>query len=489
MKLFAFMTITRGAQRMLIAALATTLLGIYAIAWMAPGIGLFNEDAAYLVAARSLAAGRGAQTNDPPLFPLLLALFTLVSEQTQWLKLLPLACTFGWLALTWKLLCKMGASNPGALLLVAMTAASPTVVFNGTNLLSEPLFALLLTAALLFLLQDRPVAAGVFAGLATLTEPMGVALIATCIVTLATRRRFRQAILFTAPAIMLAAPWFGWVLAQTNQGSYYRLNILTSLNANEKLVVLANNMLFLLQSPFALMTGIVSMYAVAATVALFIWALVRRRHLLPDLFLAIYCLILLCWASPPQRAIGPVLPLVLWILWRAFHNLRIHEALAACIVILLVLALATDFGRLPATRRLGQFATSNAPPSDWRQMQRVFGYIREKTPADAVIMANLDSAFYLNTGRKTIRGFTPDNYRLFYGPPRPVATPDGLSSAIMTAGVGYVALTPDRDFAEAPAYRHAVEALERGGMLEPVSVPGLSRDYRLLRTVSFSLRR
>ena len=49
--------------------------------------------------------------------------------------------------------------------------------------------------------------------------------------------------------------------------------------------------------------------------------------------------------------------------------------------------------------------------------------------------------------------------------------------------MGYVALTPDRDFAESPAYHHAVEALERGGILEPVPVPGVTADYRLLRVV------
>ena len=49
--------------------------------------------------------------------------------------------------------------------------------------------------------------------------------------------------------------------------------------------------------------------------------------------------------------------------------------------------------------------------------------------------------------------------------------------------MSYVALTPDRDFAESPAYHRAVEALERGGVLEAVAMPGVSGEYRLLRTV------
>ena len=110
-------------------------------------------------------------------------------------------------------------------------------------------------------------------------------------------------------------------------------------------------------------------------------------------------------------------------------------------------------------------------------MQLLFGYIREHTPPDAVILANLDPVFYLNTGRKAIRGFFPDGYKLYYVPSNSVITPDQLEGEIRRNGVGYVALTPDRDFAEAPAYHRAVEALERGGMLEPARHP--RRRFRL----------
>jgi hypothetical protein len=48
-------------------------------------------------------------------------------------------------------------------------------------------------------------------------------------------------------------------------------------------------------------------------------------------------------------------------------------------------------------------------------------------------------------------------------------------------GVSYVALTPDRDLPESASFHKAVAALERGGVLEPVGVPGVSGDYRLLR--------
>ncbi len=36
-------------------------------------------------------------------------------------------------------------------------------------------------------------------------------------------------------------------------------------------------------------------------------------------------------------------------------------------------------------------------------------------------------------------------------------------------------------FAEAPAFHESVAALERGGVVAPVDLPGESRDYRLLK--------
>ena len=45
-------------------------------------------------------------------------------------------------------------------MVILMTAASPTVLYLATGLFAEPLFALLLTASLLALLDERPLIAG-----------------------------------------------------------------------------------------------------------------------------------------------------------------------------------------------------------------------------------------------------------------------------------------------------------------------------------------
>jgi hypothetical protein len=408
-----------------------------------------------------------SETGFPPLFPALLALFTLVSQQTQWLKLLPIASTVGWLILTRKLLLKMGASPSGALLLTGMTAASPAIVLLSTNLMAESLFALLVTAALLMLLEERPFLAGLFAGLATLTRIAGVPLIVACILILVARRRLRGAATFAAVATVMIAPWFGWSLAHPGN-TYLSSNIFTSLAASEKLMVLGHNFVSLLASPFALVTGYTNTFTISTTVVIVIGSFIVRRQVLPDLFVVLYCMALLCWVWPPERFVAPILPLLLWIAWRAFRKVEPREAVAAVVLIAALVPLFTD-----ATRK------SSAP--DQAEMQKLFALIRANTDPASVLLANQDALVYLNTGRKTIRGFVPSGFDLYYAVRQSAITPDKLSNAIRDSHVSYVVLTPDADFAESPAFHESVSALERGGVVEPVDLPGESHDYRLLR--------
>jgi hypothetical protein len=491
------MTLHGNTRRALIAICFAVLGAVYAIAWLTPAVGLYHDDGVYLVTAKALAAGHGytieslphaiPQTKYPPLFPALLALFLLVSQQTQWLKLLPLLCAAGWLAVTFRLLRKMGATANGALVLVFLTAISPTVVFLSTSLMSEPLFALLVAASLLMLLEDRPWTAGALAGLATLTRTAGAPLIVACILTLAIRRRFAGALRFSAAAMILAAPWFGWSLARVPRDPYYgagnyaSLNILTSLPANEKLTVFASNLLSLLASPAELLTGFTGLYAMLGTLLIFSWCLYVRRQLLPDLFVGLYCLMLLCWAWPPPRFIVPVLPLLLWMAWRVVTRARIQEAVAAAVLIIAGAGLWSDGTRIPGILSAGALSTGYVPADDWHEMQKLFSYIRANTLPTSVLVGNLDPVLYLNTGRRAIRGFAPDAFGLVYAERQQGITPDQVSGAILHEQADYVVLMPDRGFVEAPSFHSSVEALERGGRLQPVAIPGLSAEYRLLR--------
>jgi hypothetical protein len=478
------MTLHRGSQRAIIVVFFSALAVIYAIAWFAPAVGLFHDDAVYLVTAKAIAAGQPIpQTKFPPVFPVLLALFTLVSEQALWLKLLPLLCSIGWLVLTYKLLLKMGATKNGAWVLIFLTAASPMVVFLSTSLLSETLFALLLTAAMLMLLEDRALIAGALAGLATLTRSAGVPLIAACILTLAIRRRFRSAIIFTVVAMTMVAPWFGWSLANVTRGgdSYLSSNVLTAFPANEKFLVVTRNLMLLAESPGALLTGFHDLYSAIGIVLVLAWCLYVRRHLLPDLFVGLYCSMLLCVAWPPERFVAPILPLILWMLWRVVTRVRIQEALAGAVLLIAGAVLWADVVRIPKMRAEGTVFSEAQAPDNWGEMQKLFDYIRASTPQSSVLLGDLDPVFYLNTGRKTVRGFTPDGFGLFYAMKETGVSPDQISNAILRDQVDYVVVTPDRGLADSASFHSSVQALERGGVLQPVAIPGILPEYRLLQ--------
>jgi hypothetical protein len=388
------MVLQRGAQRAIIAGYFAILGLVYLIAWLSPALGMSREDGVYLETARSLAT-----TQYPPLFPAVLALFMLLSSQPQWLRLAPLLATAGWLLLTRKLLLRMGASREGSLLLIGLTAATPAVVFLATNLMAEPLFALLATACLLMILDERPAFAGVLAGLAALTHITGVALIAACILTLAIRGRFRSDLIFTAIVVTMAAPWFGWSLAHGPHASH---NILTSLAANEKLAVFSRNLIDLFAAPYSLLTGFNNMIAIVATFLVFAWSLFIRRQLLPDLFVALYCVMTLCWVAPPQRSLAAILPLVLWIVWRVFRLMQNREALAAAVLVAALLPLWADGTRIPPTRAAGFFEWTGNVSDNWSEMQKLFAAIRSATPPDSVLLANLDPTFSFYTGRKAL---------------------------------------------------------------------------------------
>jgi hypothetical protein len=357
----------------------------------------------------------------------------------------------------------MGASGNGALLLVGLTAASPAVIFLSTNLLPESLFALLATAALLTLLEERALLAGVFAGLAALTKTAGAALIVACILTLVVRRRFRSAGIFAAVAMAIVAPWLGWSLAHVTHdrpSNDMASSIFTGLAASEKLIVVGHNLLSLLASPFSLLTGLSNALAVVATIVVLVWCFFVRRQLVPDLFIALYCVVLLCQVAPLEGSVAPILPLVLWIAWRVLCLVQVPEALAAFALIAALIPLWEDATRILPARASGYFAVE-APANNWYEMGKLFGFIRANTPPNSIVLANLDSTFFLNTERKTIRGFTPNGFDLFYAPRQSAVTPDQLSRAIVRAQIGYVVLTPDRGLPESASFHKSVEALER----------------------------
>ena len=161
--------------------------------------------------------------------------------------------------------------------------------------------------------------------------------------------------------------------------------------------------------------------------------------------------------------------------------MRVREALAAIVLIAICVPVWEDATRIVPARASGYFAIEGVAPDNWNEMQKLFDFIHTNASPGSVLLANLDGAFFLNTGRKAVRGFAPAAFDLYYATPHAIVTPDQLSRAIVREGATYVALTPDRGLPESESFRRSVAALERGGVVEPLSVPGAPPDYRLFK--------
>lgn len=111
------------------------------------------------------------------------------------------------------------AGRPAATAAAALTAFDPTLVMAGSSLLTEPLFMTLLLAAAASILRLRAtgalrwaVAAGAFAGLASLTRANGVLVLVAVAVAAAAgagplRARLRAPALVLACGVLAVAPW------------------------------------------------------------------------------------------------------------------------------------------------------------------------------------------------------------------------------------------------------------------------------------------
>jgi 4-amino-4-deoxy-L-arabinose transferase-like glycosyltransferase len=197
-----------------------------------PRFGDLQDAGVYYVSAKSLAEGGGyrieslpgepAQTEKPPLYPLLLSVAWRIDPQFP--RNLSIAAWISWLALPAMLLLsaayfpKLGVSGWRAWLLLCLIASNPYVVFCSSQLLADLLFLALIL--LTMLLVERgvegeggialAVIGGVVAGLTYLTRSAGIAILPAAVVYFGLRGRWRRGIWFTAAAAPFIAGWMLW---------------------------------------------------------------------------------------------------------------------------------------------------------------------------------------------------------------------------------------------------------------------------------------
>lgn len=192
-------------------------------------IGVFNDDAIYLLTARALAEGQGLvyphlpgtppAIHYPPLWPAVLAVAWKLAPpfpaSVAWFKLLnPLILGVAAALLTRHAVRELGAPTPlAAAAVLAGTVAVPTLLLTN-HLLSEPLFLALAAVALGAVERLRREGGARALGLAALAcaavalcRTIGGAVVVAGVLLLLSARRWRDALLLATGVGALLAPW------------------------------------------------------------------------------------------------------------------------------------------------------------------------------------------------------------------------------------------------------------------------------------------
>lgn len=207
------------------AALTALLLVLAAGTGAGPGIG--PDGVVYIDAARQFADGHGPQATDahgnlrlvttwPPLFPALLGFGALLGLEPATAALLLNAWSHAALALLVGLLAwRLGGRVTGAAIAGWLMATAPIALLYAGRVLTEPLFMVLATGALLFALAHyrdghlrHLVWAGLLVGLACMQRYAGYAWLAALPLWLLLRPgRLRNTGVFLAAALPMPLAW------------------------------------------------------------------------------------------------------------------------------------------------------------------------------------------------------------------------------------------------------------------------------------------
>ena len=400
-------------------------------------VGIFYDDGLYTGLAWALAHGRGyvypnlpgtpAAVHYPPLYPLVLApLFGLLSVPAAALagKVLNVACAaaacglIAWHAVRSELL---GPGAPPWLAAAGVAASALAIPFLAllTVLFSEPLFALLLAAAVI--LADRPparwspdaaaVLAGLAAALALLARSLGVAAGAGIVAWTYFAHRGtapRRMALAALPLVLAGGAWGAWVLAHRHgidpllapdYGSYF------DIFRDAGPAVIVAGAADLARPLGVLVLSLVPSRAVyytcgipALAVGLYgIGRLTRRSSI--GLTLIVYLAILAAWPVPPDRFLWAILPwlALAWAsgaagLWR---YTRLRAPLLA-----LVAVLAFGYARYEIRGFAGRWWDTAA-----RQISDDFATLLpalDSLPPGAVIATDHDPLVWLYTRRSAV---------------------------------------------------------------------------------------
>ena len=420
-------------------------------------VGVFYDDAHYVILGRSIALGEGyryinlpgapAATHFPPGYPALLALFWRISPtfpDNIALFKMSNAILLGGVALGayWFARARLGLSRPSAAIAaLGGTITIPALVLSSA-VMSEVLFLAILFPWLV-LAEDsvarssikRAAIVGMGAGVLCLIRSHGFVLIPALLIVLLIRRSYRDAAVAALAGILVIAPWVWWVTSNdplmpvTVRGQYgsYSGWLVEGVRADGAGILIrairdnAITMYAVVARSFSLLqNGVLDGLAVASVMVLFIAGLLefRTRAQVTLAFILLYLVSLLIWPFSPLRFLWGVWPLLVTamvcgavVLWRSASSRqrRLTEARVAVAAVATVVVVGALVFNVQGYRNAWWATVSRtfAP-----RIQAQLAWVNEKTGRDDVIVADDEAAVYLYTGRRAVPAseFTVSQY-------------------------------------------------------------------------------
>jgi hypothetical protein len=434
--------------------------------------GLTEDDSLYFSSGKALAEGRGyimpslpgspQATKYPILYPWLMSLIWRASPSfPQNLKIaigFNVVCGFAFLGIAFLFLRTIrGLTDTAALLITALCAIHPALLFHSANILPEVLFAALSLGAILLATRGtsrdghvfESAGAGVLSGLALLTRSLGVPIALGLFLATLADKGWRKSLYFAAgvfpfatfsfwrsahlaPAAIpdAAAPCANVVrmswLYYTSYVGFWKADVL---HGSGLLHVLKQNLLLLLLQPGAYLVDprtvrpqVLAFAPAVILSAAVIHGLARRigdgKWQPVHSALALYAIPLLLWNYPVmERFLLLFLPLFIagvWLEGKTLGHRLVKDTLrpsqarpapkgAAIFLGLALLAVAICAVKSYCQEFVMLRRTSIARNQLLSDKQQTYAWLNHNTPPDSTIIAYEDAVVYLYANRQAIR--------------------------------------------------------------------------------------
>jgi hypothetical protein len=480
------------------AAVGVVVAGVGVWAQNSALVGINYDDGIYALLAKALAGGDGYRLTFlpvelpgimyPPVYPLSLAPFwTLAGSQESALAGMKVAngLYIGLAAgvFTFLLVDLRVLPVPLAVAVALLSFVSGTMMLVTAGVLSEPLYMVLLFAAIWVTDggEDEPgvsrlAAAGILCALVVLTRTVGVAVVAAMAIGLWRRYGWKTAGKALAVTVLFLTPWLAFTVANSGQvptalvpryGSYLQLYLsniggspgfafeIFSANVGAILQTLGAKLIpqfgpILESVTGAVLVGLAMLGSVrivknAPTAAIYPW---------------IYLALISVWSFPPFRFLFILFPLLLalavvslpMVAARIGAGLgkmssgRIPQSWPRYGVIGLAVVVLAGLG-FRDTRAVARRVWDGAELDKSAAGAEVIDWVSKNTGPHAVVAYEFDPLIALHTGRKVV----PNNYEpvhIWYRTASPPVEP--LARMFSEMGVGYVAVRLNVPLAAAP---------------------------------------